>query len=169
MLHRLLHALIIAAVPLLLLPASDHPALSKLDDAFIHQIMNACRSEIRTADSALARHLTDLERDYAKQVIDLHLTMKRVLATIATAKNIATRDEVQADEQLGVVHAGEVTDKDFNAFYLKGEILSESAEIAMCEGELREGTDEDLKLFATTYLPSLRKNLIIAKEFAAKY
>jgi predicted outer membrane protein len=168
MLYRTILALTMAAVPLMM-AASDHLTLSARDDAYIHQIMNGCTAEIRTAEAALKRPLTDPERDYAKLVISTHLTVERQLMMIARSKQVATRDEVQADEQGRMVTAEEVKGRDFNAFFLKGEITSESAEIALYEEVLRDAADEDLKLFASTYLPSLRKNLIIAKEFSAKY
>jgi predicted outer membrane protein len=169
MFMRILITLIIAAAPLALLSAADDLALSARDDAFIHQVLNGSSDEIRNAEAALKRSLTDLERELAKHVIAIHQTVQRVLATIARNKQIATRDEVQADEQGQIVSATIRTDRDFNAFFLKREIASASAEIALFEVELRDGTDADLKLFAQTYLPSLQKILIISKEFAAKY
>lgn len=169
MLHRTLVFLIIAASPLMMMAASDNINLSAKDEVFIYQIMNGCTTEIRTAEAALRRHLTDSERAFAKQSIDTHLTLQRVLGTIARNKHVATKDEVQADEQGRIVTASEVRDRDFNAFFLRDEIRSESAEIALCEIELRDGADEDLRLFASTYLPRLRRNLVIAREFGSKY
>lgn len=169
MTHRTLLFLCFAAAAQLPLQGADGLTLSANDDAFIHQVMNGCTNEIRNAEAALKRSLTDSERTFAKQVIDIHLTLQRELGVIAKNKLIATKDEVQADEQGRIVTAIEMTDKDFNVYFLKGEIRSESAEIALCEAELRDGLDEDLKLFATTYLPSLKKNLIIAREFSSKY
>lgn len=169
MLFRTLLCLAIVASPLMMASASDNITLTTRDDAFIHQILNGCTTEVRTAEAALKRSLTDSEREFAKQSIDSHMTMQRVLAMIARSKHVATKDEVQADEQVRIVTAIEVANKDFNAFFLKGEIKSVSAEIALCEVELRDGTDDDLKLFATTYLPSLQKLLVIAREFASKY
>ncbi len=168
MLRSLILGMSFASFPLLS-PAADNATLSARDEAFIHQVMNGCTSEIRMADAALKRSLTDSEREFAKQVISNHLTVQRVLGTIAKNKHIGTKDEVQADEQGRIVTASEVTDRDFNAFFLKGEIANESAEVALFEVELRDGTDEDLRLFASTYLPNLQKSLIIAKEFASKY
>jgi len=169
MLHRTIFGLTIAALPLMMMPAADGLTLSAREEAFIHQILNGCKTEIRTAEAALKRPLTDPERDFAKQVIDYHLTLQRVLGLIAKNKQVATRDEVQADEQGRSVTASEVTDRDFNAFYLRGEITKESAEVALCEMEIRDGTDEDLRLFASTYLPGLQRSLLIAKEFGSKY
>jgi predicted outer membrane protein len=166
--HHHLRA-VIAALPLMALPAVDDLAVSARDDAFIHQVMNGSKAEIRTAEAALKRKLTDAEREFAKQVIETHLTVLRELRVIATMKNISTRDEVQADEQGHLVTASTEPDKDFNAFFLKGEIASEGAEIAVCEAEIRDGTDADLTLFARTYLPGLQKCLVIAREFATKY
>jgi putative membrane protein len=169
MLYRTLLWLIIAASPLMMVTASDSTALSARDEAFIYQLMNGCTTEIMTAEAASKRHLTDPERDFARQVISNHLNLQRVLATIAKNKHVATRDEVQGDEQVRIVTASRIADREFNVFFLRGEITSESAEIALCEEELRDGKDEDLKLFATTYLPGLRKSLVIAREFASKY
>jgi predicted outer membrane protein len=169
MLHPTLLALLLAAAPLMAMLASDDATLSERDDAFIHQFLNSCATEIRTAEAALKRPVTESERNLAQQVIDTHHTMQQALRTIARTKHLATKDEVQADEQGHIVHAGEVTDKDFNAFFLRGEITSLSAEIGLCDVELRDGTDEDLTLFSRTYLPSLQQRLIVAKEFAAKY
>jgi predicted outer membrane protein len=169
MLHRTILSLTIAASPLMMMQASDSISLSARDNAFIHQIMNYCTTEIRTAEAALKRHLTDSEAEFARQVINNHLNSQRVLEMIAKNKNVPTRDEVQADEQGRIVTASIMRDKDFNAFFLRGEIRSVSTEIALYEVELRDGTDEDLKLFASTYLPSLKKSLIIAKEFDSKY
>src|SRR5271170_5185671 len=99
MLHRTIFGLTIAALPLMMMPAADGLTLSAREEAFIHQILNGCKTEIRTAEAALKRPLTDPERDFAKQVIDYHLTLQRVLGLIAKNKQVATRDEVQADEQ----------------------------------------------------------------------
>jgi predicted outer membrane protein len=168
MLIRTLVLLAIAAAPMMA-PAADTMTLSARDEAFIHQLANSCKSEIRTAEVAMKRHLTDAELDLARQLIDVHTTAMQVLATIARTKHVATRDEVQADQQERIVNTGDVAEKDFNLYFLHGEIINVSAEIALCEVELNDGSDDDLKLFVRTYLPGMKKCLTIAKEFAAKY
>jgi predicted outer membrane protein len=168
MLHRMIRGLTIAALPLMLM-ASDNATISARDDAFIHQVMNGCTSEIMAAEAALKSSLTDIEREFARKVISNHLTLQRVLGTIAKNKHLAAKDEVQADEHEHIVTASQLTGRLFNTFFLRREITNDIADIALFEVEIRDGTDEDLKLFANTYLPSLQKSLLIAKEFGSHY
>jgi putative membrane protein len=149
--------------------AADATMLNEDDRTFVQKATVAGMLEIKTAKAALERNLTADERAFAQRVVDDHTAANKELAKIAKDKNYTPPKELTADklEELNDLQA--VKDSDFNESFLEQQIDCHKDAIDLFEDQAEDGTDVDLKNFASKTLPKLKQHLETAKKLEEKY
>ncbi len=144
--------------------AQTTPTLSTTDATFINTVSQAGVEEVKAGELASTQARSARVRSYAKQMVTDHTAADQKLMALAQSKGItptSTADTMhdQMYSQLQGEH-GRTFDKD----YLAGQVKDHQAVIDALQTEIQQGTDPEVKNFASTTLPLIQQHLQMAQS-----
>jgi putative membrane protein len=133
-------------------PATSQTAAKSTDQTFVREASAAGLSEVAEAEAALKKAKRLDVRKAAQQLLTDHTAANEQLRALAQGKNMSLA-------ATAAPKAATSTTTDFDAAYVASQINAHQDAIALFEAEAKTGSDNDLREFATSTLPTLRQHL----------
>jgi putative membrane protein len=133
--------------------STDGPPLDGADGAFIQQAATAGASMMALGRVAVRRSTSPAVRQFAQRVVAEHAMIERELTTIARRRGVPL---LEAPEEAKPGTWRELvpdTGAAFDRRYLAQQVQAQELQRALFRKQVYEGTDADLRTFATRYLP----------------
>lgn len=136
--------------------ASAH--LSAQDMKFIHTAAAAGISEVQEGQLAQSKGDSAVQKIGARMVAD-HTTINQQLSSLAQTKGVTVPSSATNVQAAQAAHLKEMGGASFDRLYLRDQRLAHEQAIKLFRTEAQNGTDADLKKFASTTLPTLQDHL----------
>lgn len=147
--------------------AQTTPTLSTTDATFINTVSQAGAEEVKFGQLAETKSHNHRVKSFAAKMVADHTAADQKLMTLAQQKGITPTTTSDSDHdtmytQLQGEH-GRMFDKD----YIAGQIKDHEMVAAAMQNEIQNGTDPDVKSFASMTLPTIQEHLKMAQMLAA--
>lgn len=136
--------------------ASGH--LSAQDTQFMHTAAAAGLSEVQEGQLAQSMGDTAVRQVGARMVTD-HTKINHELMSLAQTKGVTLSSSVTNAQAAQAAHLKEMGGASFDRLYLRDQRRAHEQAIKLFQTEAQNGTDPDLKQFASTNLPTLQEHL----------
>jgi len=143
-------------------PAS--PAnLSAADKRFVTEAAQGGIAEVQLAQMAQQKTQDGTVKTFAQRMIDDHTPNNEQLVKLATEKGLTPPTEPNASQQRMMTHLQGLAGAKFDHAYLAGQIKAHQMMLKEFKQEAKNGTDPDLKAFATQTIPVIEQHLSMAE------
>lgn len=140
-------------------------ALSAKSEDFIKKATIGNQFEIDSSNVALDRS-TDAEvRDYAKQMVKDHQMALKDLGEAAPSDSLPASTELDAAHEKQLDALRKVSDKQFDAAYIKAQTKAHDETVALFSSYAAKGDEPELKAYAAAKLPRLKQHQAHVKSF----
>lgn len=136
--------------------ASTH--LSAQDMQFIHTAAPAGLSEVQEGQLAQSKGNSAVQKIGARMVAD-HTKINQQLSSLAQTKGVTVPSSVTNVQAAQAAQLKEMGGASFDRLYLRDQRRAHEQAIKLFQTEAQNGTDADLKKFASTTLPTLQEHL----------
>lgn len=151
--------------PVVVAPA---PMLPQQDAMFLNSVATANANVIAASQLAVKNGSPRIRR-FATQMITDHQAVGQKLMALAQAKTVTppmAPDDAHT-QMLSSMQA--VKGHTFDKGYMDGQVADHKTLVAMFQSEAQNGTDPDVKAFATENLPTLQQHLTMARRLDPKH
>ena len=143
------------------------PTLSTTDATFINSVSQAGLEEIKFAQLAETSSHNRHVKSFAAKMVSDHTAANQKLTALAQQKGITpTTASDTAHDQMYTQLQGE-HGRMFDHDYLAGQIKDHQMVADAMQTEIQNGTDADVKSFASMTLPTIQQHLKMAQSLAA--
>jgi putative membrane protein len=146
-------------------PSSSVP---KIDEDFVKKATQASLSQIRLGQLALKNGSTAQVRKLGQVMIDDHQKATDRLRSIATREGLTLPMDVTAEQQATIDRLTALSGSQFDSAYMDQVKSDHEAQIALFQDEAKNGSDAQLKHFAQSTVPSLRRHQQMASRPGSK-
>jgi putative membrane protein len=143
------------------IPAS----VSKDDATFVVNTANAGMTEIQAGQLAQQKGMAKDVKDYGSMMEKDHTAAADKLKAVAASKNITLPAAIAPDMQKNIDDLQKKDGKDFDKAYIGMMVDDHKKVISMFEDEVKNGSDADIKAFASSTLPTLKHHLAEAQKY----
>jgi putative membrane protein len=152
-------------------PATQAPTTPKLssdDQDFMKAAAKSGYDEIKLAQLALEKSHNKDVRDFAQKLIDDHQKLAGDLAKLASTKGVTLPDSATLASSFSEGRLKMLSGSHFDQGFLSKMVDDHNDAIATFQKEAVNGSDTDVKDFASTNVQSLKEHLSMAKELENK-
>jgi putative membrane protein len=142
------------------IPAS----VSKDDATFVVNTANAGMTEIQAGQVAQQKGMSKDAKSYGAMMVKDHTAAADKLKAVAASKNITLPPAISPEMQKNIDDLQKKDGKDFDKAYFSMMVDDHKKVISLFEDEAKNGSDADIKAFATATLPTLREHLAEAQK-----
>ncbi|MBT2556970.1 DUF4142 domain-containing protein [Hymenobacter sp. ISL-91] len=143
-------------------PASTAPMMS--DAEFMKMVATGGHNEMGLSQVALAKGASGETKSYADMMINDHKEAGEELKAIAASKNVTLPTEMDAEHmaiktEMEAMAAEQATQK-----YAQQMVVDHQKTVDAFQSEIQNGTDAEVKAFASKVLPTIQAHLEAAKK-----
>lgn len=143
-------------------PSGNHQ--SKADMHFAREAAQGGMLEVELGKIAVQKASNDRIKQFGQRMIDDHTKLNNELKTVAAKDNITLPTSLDAKHQAIVDKFSNLSGTQFDRTYARDMVKDHQQDIADFEKEANNGTNPDLKSFASMALPTLREHLHLAQD-----
>jgi putative membrane protein len=140
------------------------PSVSKNDATFVVNTADAGMTEIQAGQLAQQKGMAKDVKDYGAMMEKDHTAAADKLKAVAASKNMTLPPAISPEMQKNIDDLQKKEGKDFDKAYLGMMVDDHKKVISLFEDEVKNGSDADIKAFATSTLPTLRHHLDEAQK-----
>jgi putative membrane protein len=141
-------------------PAASTAALSAKDKAFMKEAAKGGRMEVDMGKMAQKQGKNADVKSFGSRMVTDHTKANNQLKSLAKKKGVSLDDAAPKMEKMG--------DATFDKDYMAAMVKDHEKDVAEFEKEAKDGSDPDVKAWASKTLPTLKKHLELAKAAQAK-
>lgn len=134
------------------------------DNNFVKKTAADGIAEVELADVALERAASNDVKALANHIKQDHQQANEQLKSIASQKGMQVPPQAGAKHQRDKERLAKLQGNEFDNAYVKAMIKAHEKDIKAFEKQAKNGTDAELKAFASATLPKLREHLDHAKQ-----
>jgi putative membrane protein len=153
--------------------AEKAASLSHADTSFMSDAAQGGMDEVRMGDLAERNATNERVRSFGKKMVDEHTKLGNELQSLASRKGLALPDDISITQKAGNKILSTKSGHAFDESYMSSMVKDHKDDVEAFEKEANNGTDADVKAWASRSLPMLREHLRMAEEVAreigAKY
>jgi putative membrane protein len=153
-------------------PAAKTPAAAKAggsaDKAFVREAASGGMLEVELGKMAASQAANEDVKRFGQRMVDDHSKANNDLSAVARQKNVALPDELEAKHKAVRDKLAKLSGAAFDQAYMKDMVSDHQKDVAAFGHEAKDGSDPDVKAFASRTLPVLEEHLKMARETAAK-
>ena len=124
--------------------------------------------EVELGRVALQRAGDPSVRAFGQRMVTDHTAANAELKGIAARKNITLPTEVTSDQKSTIDKLSKMSAAEFDKEYMSDMVKDHETDVKDFQTQANEGTDPDIKAFATKTLPILQSHLQMARDDAKK-
>ena len=136
------------------------------DTMFMREAAAASLAEIQAGRIALDKGSSAQVKQLAQRIIDDHTKANDQLMSIAQRKQVTLPAAPTPMQKREADHLSTLSGASFDQAYAKAMVKDHRKAIKLFGMESRNGSDADLKQFASTTLPALKQHLQMAEQVA---
>jgi len=140
---------------------------SATDTKFAHEAAIGSLMEVEMGKVALEKASNEKVKQFGQRMIDDHTKASDQLKTVAAKKSITLPTELDAKSKGMMDKMSAMSGAAFDKAYMKDMVNDHKKDISEFQKEASNGSDTDLKGFASQTLPILQEHLRLAQETAA--
>jgi putative membrane protein len=145
--------------------AGSIPASVSKDDAiFVVNTSNAGMTEIQAGQLAQQKGMAKDIKEYGSMMEKDHTAAADKLKAVAASKNITLPPAISPDMQKNIDDLQKKDGKAFDKAYISMMVDDHKKVINMFQDEVKNGSDADIKAFASSTLPTLQHHLAEAQK-----
>jgi putative membrane protein len=137
--------------------------LSSQDQKFITDAAMGGLMEVHLGRMAAQLGENAAIKEFGRRMVEDHSKANTELAQLASTKGVTLPTEIDEKQQKEAGKLQRLKGADFDTAYAKRMVSDHNKKISAFEKESTQGTDADLKAFATKTLPTVREHLEMAK------
>ena len=141
-------------------------AANKVDDKdrkFIMEAASGGMMEVQAGQLAATNANNDRVKAFGNMMVQDHTNANNQLKALASSKNVMVPDSMMSKHSKHIDMLKKKTGKDFDKAYMNMMVMDHNEDVNKFQMESKNAKDADVKAFASTTLPVLRKHLDSAK------
>jgi putative membrane protein len=151
----------------LMVLANGSPAGDKTTDKeFIVKVASGNNAEIEIGKLADSRAGSTAVKDYANMIVKDHQAAQQKLGELIKKRKIGVATGLEPDVRDEINRLSKMKGTEFDRAFLDHMIKDHKNDIKMFENQAKNGQEADVREFANSLLPDLRKHLQRAEELA---
>jgi putative membrane protein len=146
-------------------PAETTPQMSnKVDDKrFVRDADMSGMTEIALGKLAADKGATDAVKKFGQKMVDDHTKADEELKKLAEAKSVSLPDSLDSKHQSRVDKLSKLSGAAFDKAYIKDAKKDHEQDVRDYQAEAHNGSDADVKSYASKTLPDLQQHLAMVK------
>jgi putative membrane protein len=145
------------------------PPLTDADKSFMSDAAKAGYAEIQLAKLALQKTHNKDVKDFAQTLVDDHEKMAADLAKLASSKSVTLPDSKSLAASFSEGKLKMYSGRHFDEAFASKMVDDHQDAVATFQKESNQGSDTDVKDFASSGIPTLQKHLETAQELQNKF
>lgn len=137
-----------------------------LDNEFLIKVASCSNAGIQISKLANKRSESTEVKEFATTMVKDHQAAYDQLAELLKNRKVGVLAGLEKETREEITRLGKLEGADFDRAYVKCAITEHKKAIAMFEGQVKNGKEEDIRGYAKENLPMLRKHLTHAEELA---
>ncbi len=125
-------------------------------------------TEVELGRVALQRGVDSSVREFGQKMVTDHSAANAELKSITARKNIQLPTEVSSDQKSMIEKLSKLSGAEFDKEYMSDMVKDHEEDVKDFQTQANEGTDPDIKAFASKTLPILQGHLQMARDVARK-
>jgi putative membrane protein len=143
----------------------DNPTQAKFDDKkFARDAALGAMIEVELGKLAAEKASRDDIKQFGQKVVDEHTKANDELKQVAGKENVAIPEALDSKHQSRLDKLSKLSGEAFDKAFVKEELKNREAEVRDFSAESQNGTDPNIKTFASNVLPALQQQLEEAKS-----
>lgn len=132
---------------------------SATDQDFVKKAGYSNSAEIDLGQLAVSRAQDDSVKKFAQFMINEHTLAQNDLKALGAAKQLSVPDTPDASHKALKQYLMNYTGKKFDSIYIHSQVLDHQQAKQDFQTEINQGQDQDIKNYATKYLPHIELHL----------
>jgi len=145
---------------------SSTALLSAADRKFVSDAATGGLLEVELGKLAVQKAASEAVRQFGQRMVDDHSQAAEQLKQIAQAKAMTLPDSLDAKQRKEVERLQKLSGPQFDQAYMKLMLEDHQQDIRVFRKEVQQGSDSDIKSFASATLPKLHDHLALAQGAA---
>ncbi len=142
-------------------------ARTKVDDKkFLKDAALGGMTEVELGKLAAQKASDDKIKQLGQKMVDDHTKANEQLKQVASRDNIQVPDSLDSKHQSRIEKLSKLSGEQFDKAYLKDEVKDHQTDVRDFTDEAQNGTDPNVKSFASATLPTLQQHLELVKSLA---
>jgi putative membrane protein len=134
------------------------------DPDWVMKVAHDGMEEVELGQLAAKKATNPDVKRFAQRMVTDHSKVNAELKQLATTKGIKLPDALDDDQKAMKDKLSKLSGAEFDREYMSMMVAGHDKAVAAFQGESREGSDAELKAFATKTLPTLLEHQTLAKE-----
>lgn len=145
-------------------PTNAVSSQTKGDMKFAREAALGGMTEVQLGRLAVQKSSNDKVKEFGQRMVDDHSKAGDQLKSIAAKDNITLPSELDAKHKAVVDRFSKMSGTEFDRVYVRDMVKDHNNDVMAFEKEANDGSNPDLKSFASSTLPTLRDHLRMAKD-----
>ena len=139
----------------------------KVDDRkFLNDAALGGLTEVELGKLAVQKSSDDKVKEFGQKMVDDHTKANDQLKEVASKDNIPVPDSLDSKHQARIDKLSKLSGPQFDKAYLKDQVKDHETDVREFTNEAQNGTDPNVKSFASATVPTLQQHLDLVKGLA---
>lgn len=144
---------------------TPNAAPSRVDDKkFVKNAALGGLTEVELGKLAAEKASDQKVKDFGQKMVDDHTKANEELKQAASKSSIPVPESLDSKHQSRIDKLSKLSGADFDKAYLKDQLKDHQTDVQEFKDEAQNGTDPNVKTFASTALPVLQHHLEMVKD-----
>lgn len=148
-------------------PSVENANLNPIDREFLEQAVQSNLTEIELGNLASQRATSPAVKQYAAMMVAEHTQAHTALKSLATAKKWTIQDVLNDENRTKRDNLNNLQAAAFDRGYMRSQVADHQVTSGKFATQIDQGTDPELKAYATQYKPGIDKHLTEAQTIVA--
>ncbi|HEX4773600.1 MAG TPA: DUF4142 domain-containing protein [Bryobacteraceae bacterium] len=146
---------------------SPDTSMTKMDDKrFVKDAAIGGMAEVELGKLALQKASRDDVKQFAQKMVDDHSKANDQLKQVASKANITIPDTLDSKHQSKMEKLSKLSGEEFDKAYVKDQLKDHETDVKEFQNEAQNGSNPDVKAFASTTLPILQDHLSMVRDLS---
>ncbi len=138
---------------------------SKVDDkTFVKDAAVGGLTEIQLGKLAQEKASSDTVKQFGQHMVDDHTKANDQLKRVASEANMTVPDSIDSKHQARIDKLSKLSGAQFDQAFIKDQLKDHEEDVRKFQAEAQNGSNAQVKSFASSTLPTLEEHLNMAKD-----
>jgi putative membrane protein len=144
--------------------ASDTTSRKVDDKKFVQNAALGGMAEVELGKLATQKATSAAVKQFGQKMVDDHSKANDQLKQVASKENITIPDSLDSKHQSRIEKLSKLSGPEFDKAYIKDQVKDHKQDVSEFKSEANNGSDPNIKQFASDTLPILEQHLTMAKD-----
>jgi putative membrane protein len=146
--------------------ATDTTRMKVDDKKFAKDAALGGMAEVELGRLATQKASSDAVKQFGQKMVDDHSKANDQLKQVASKENIDIPDSLDSKHQSRINKLSKLSGPEFDKAYIKDQVKDHQQDVSDFKSEAEDGSDTNIKQFASNTLPTLEEHLKMAKDLS---